>query len=127
MQTGINNTPKLNKTHRQVYNSNYPFCYDRLLKYGKCFIEDSFVSGSEQDIVHKRPPLTLWDRTLIWKNLPEISYAEVMESDRGLSLWLEMFHRYGIAVMRDVPATQVGYLYYLNFYIISKTFIFSKG
>lgn len=88
------------QVHETVYDANW------LLKYGKCFIEDSFVSGSEQDIVHKRPPLTLWDRTNIWKNLPEISYAEVMESDKGLSLWLEMFHRYGIAILRNVPATQ---------------------
>lgn len=87
------------------------------MKYGKCFIEDSFVSGSEQDIVHKRPPLTLWDRTTIWKNLPEISYAEVMESDKGLSLWLEMFHRYGVAILRDVPTTQVDYFCLLKFFV----------
>ena len=39
--------------------------------------------------------------------MPEISYAEVMESDRGLVLWLEMFHRYGIALMRGVPTNRV--------------------
>jgi hypothetical protein len=92
-------------------------CHHRLLKYGTCFIEDSFISGSEQDIVHKRPPLILWDRTTIWKNLPEISYSEVMESDNGLSLWLEMFHRYGIAILRDVPATQVHNIVAFNYFV----------
>ena len=33
-----------------------------------------------------------------------------MESEGGLELWLEMFHRFGIALLRGVPTTQVGQL-----------------
>jgi hypothetical protein len=65
------------------------------MRYSRCFIEDNFASPVEDEQASQRPPLTLWDRTTIWKNLPEISYAEVMESDKGLALWLEMFHRFG--------------------------------
>lgn len=83
-------------------------CYrSRLLRHGRCFVEDNFASAGDEERISQRPPLTLWDRTTIWKNLPEISYTEVMESDRGLMLWLEMFHRFGIALLRGVPNTRV--------------------
>ena len=82
----------------------------RLLRYSRCFVEDNFASAGENELASQRPPLTLWDRTTIWKKLPEISYAEFMESERGLALWLEMFHRFGIALLRGVPTTQVGQL-----------------
>lgn len=80
------------------------------MRYGKCFIEENFASGGEEETIHQRPPLILWDRTTIWKNLPEISYSEVVESDKGLALWLEMFHRYGVAILRDVPASKVYFI-----------------
>ena len=78
----------------------------RLIKYGNCFGHNNFKTPGE-DHIDKRPPLTLWDRTTIWNKMPEMSYAEFMESDNGLLLWLEMFHRYGIAILRGVPVTQV--------------------
>lgn len=30
-----------------------------------------------------------------------------MESERGLLIWLEMFHRYGVALLRGVPTNRV--------------------
>ena len=80
--------------------------YRRLLKYGDCFIRNHFESPAE-DHVARRPPLTLWDRTTIWNHLPEMSYTEFMESPNGLVSWLEMFYKYGIAILRGVPVTQV--------------------
>lgn len=79
----------------------------RLLRNSRCFDEDNFSSAGDDEHKTLRPPLTLWDRTTIWKNLPEISYSEVMESEQGLALWLEMFHRFGIALMRGVPTNRV--------------------
>jgi len=86
-------------THQTVHNP------DWLIKYGNCFGHNNFKTPGE-DHIDKRPPLTLWDRTTIWNKMPEMSYAEFMESDNGLLLWLEMFHRYGIAILRGVPVTQ---------------------
>ncbi|GAB6022827.1 hypothetical protein CHUAL_006923 [Chamberlinius hualienensis] len=84
--------------HRSIYGANW------LHKYGQCFAQDSFDIGSSHgEGFHLRPPIQLWDRTKIWKFLPEISYREVMDSDEGLKTWLEMIHKYGLAIMRGVP------------------------
>ena len=91
---------KNDEIHRTVYNS------DWLLRYGQCFIQENFACG-EDDNPNRRPPMVLWDRTTIWNNFPEISFQEFMESKNGLTLWLEMFHRFGIAILRGVPATKV--------------------
>ncbi|KAI9552810.1 hypothetical protein GHT06_020690 [Daphnia sinensis] len=88
------------QSHSSIYEPEW------LLRYSRCFIEDNFASPVEDEHASERPPLTLWDRTTIWKNLPEISYEEVMESDKGLALWLEMFHRFGTALLRGVPTTK---------------------
>ncbi|XP_046394006.1 gamma-butyrobetaine dioxygenase-like [Ischnura elegans] len=76
-----------------------------LYKYGQSFMHETFESESH-DTHPNRPPIILWDRTSIWKQFPEISYNEVMDSDEGLKTWLEMVHKYGIAVMRNVPPKQ---------------------
>ena len=68
-------------------------------------MQGDFSSG-QSALPTERPAMHLWDRTQIWKSLPEISYQEVMESREGLALWLEMFQRFGIAVMRAVPAAK---------------------
>lgn len=91
--------PEGHGTHLTVYDP------DWLLKYGDCFIRNHFESPAE-DHVARRPPLTLWDRTTIWNHLPEMSYTEFMESPNGLVSWLEMFYKYGIAILRGVPVTQ---------------------
>nr|CAD7258918.1 unnamed protein product [Timema shepardi] len=73
-----------------------------LYRYGQSFMHETFDSDSTENHPDQ-PQIVLWDRTEIWKNFPEISYNEVMESDEGLKAWLEMFYKYGIAVMRGVP------------------------
>lgn len=79
----------------------------RLVRYGQCFVKENFTSATEDEFSPPKPRITLWDRTTIWKNFPELSYTEFMESEGGLLLWLEMFHRYGVALLRGVPTTRV--------------------
>lgn len=79
--------------------------YSWLYRYGQSFVHETFESESDGHHI-SRPPLVLWDRTEIWKNLPEISYNEVVSSEGGLRSWLEMFYKYGIAIMRNVPPVQ---------------------
>ncbi|XP_050704041.1 gamma-butyrobetaine dioxygenase-like isoform X2 [Eriocheir sinensis] len=75
-----------------------------LLKYGQSFTHNSFGSDSmDVETVPLRSDIELWDRTTIWSNFPELSYTEMMESDSGLRRWLDMFYKYGIAVLRGVP------------------------
>jgi len=93
------NWPEGNGTHQTVHDAEW------LLKYGNCFMENHFKSPADDHVV-RRPPLTLWDRTTIWNHLPEMSYTEFMESPNGLVSWLEMFYKYGIAILRGVPVTQ---------------------
>ncbi|CAG2053397.1 unnamed protein product [Timema podura] len=76
-----------------------------LYRYGQSFMHETFDSDSTENHPDQ-PQIVMWDRTEIWKNFPEISYNEVMESDEGLKAWLEMFYKYGIAIMRGVPPEQ---------------------
>nr|CAD7460450.1 unnamed protein product [Timema tahoe] len=76
-----------------------------LYRYGQSFMHETFDSDSTENHPDQ-PQIIMWDRTEIWKNFPEISYNEVMESDEGLKTWLEMFYKYGIAIMRGVPPEQ---------------------
>ncbi|GLH11188.1 MIP04111p [Gryllus bimaculatus] len=46
-----------------------------LYRYGQSFIHENFESEGNDDHP-KRLPVVLWDRTEIWKSLPEISYNE---------------------------------------------------
>ena len=36
---------------------------------------------------------------------PEIDYEEVESGDAGISKWIELIHRYGFALVRNVPKT----------------------
>ncbi|XP_077560196.1 gamma-butyrobetaine dioxygenase-like [Haemaphysalis longicornis] len=49
------------------------------------------------------PPQVLWDRVLIWKTFPEVSYKEFMDSDDGLYRWLDYMHKFGVVVLRGAP------------------------
>lgn len=48
------------------------------------------------------PPQVLWDRVLIWKTFPEVSYKEFMDSDDGLYRWLDYMHKFGVVVLRGM-------------------------
>ncbi|XP_022242920.1 trimethyllysine dioxygenase, mitochondrial-like, partial [Limulus polyphemus] len=82
------------KEHVSVYESHW------LYKYGRCFTMETF--HNEKDQV-KLPPLEVWDRVSIWRNMPEISYKEMMETGDGLHAWLEMIYKYGVAILRNCP------------------------
>lgn len=84
--------------HRSVYDPYW------LHKHGQCFAQDSFEVAAEGPSV--RPPIELWDRTAIWNRFPEISYREVMDSNEGLKTWLEMVHKFGVAIIRGVPLNE---------------------
>lgn len=49
--------------------------------------------NTDVDIMSLRPEIEIWDRTTIWANFPELSYAEMMESENGLREWLEIFYK----------------------------------
>uniref|UniRef100_A0A6A7FM21 Gamma-butyrobetaine dioxygenase-like n=1 Tax=Hirondellea gigas TaxID=1518452 RepID=A0A6A7FM21_9CRUS len=75
-----------------------------LFKYGKSFMHNTFeLDNADHEAQPVRSVVKLWDRTHIWKNMPEISYKEFMETNAGLLQWLDMFHKYGIAILRGVP------------------------
>ena len=48
-----------------------------------------------------RPEYEIWDRTSIWANFPELSYNEFMETESGLSTWLDMFYKVSKAIEED--------------------------
>ncbi|XP_037072112.1 gamma-butyrobetaine dioxygenase-like [Pollicipes pollicipes] len=76
-----------------------------LYRYGQCFMHDTFNAPSvlEEDGVRPRPPLTLWNRYIIQKRLPEVEFEEFVESDNAMFEWLDMFYKYGFAMLRGVP------------------------
>ncbi|XP_045103370.1 gamma-butyrobetaine dioxygenase-like isoform X3 [Portunus trituberculatus] len=85
-------------SHKSEYGAEW------LLKYGQSFMHNNFESDNiDVDIMSLRPEIEPWDRTTIWANFPELSYTEMMESDNGLREWLEIFYKYGVAVLRGVP------------------------
>ncbi|KAI1318766.1 hypothetical protein EDD11_005837 [Mortierella claussenii] len=45
-----------------------------------------------------------WDNSIV-SNLPEVSYEDVMESDKGLAKWLDNVHVYGFSFVSGVPVT----------------------
>lgn len=49
-----------------------------------------------------RPDTILWDGTL-QGNIPRVAYADVMDSEAGLSTWLTTLLAYGVAVVTDTP------------------------
>ncbi|XP_076058751.1 gamma-butyrobetaine dioxygenase-like isoform X2 [Oratosquilla oratoria] len=75
-----------------------------LYKYGQSFMHNTFETDSV-DMEHPplRPELELWDRTTVWANFPEMSYNEFKGSEAGLRTWLDMFYKYGVALLRGVP------------------------
>ncbi|KAK7072111.1 hypothetical protein SK128_005471 [Halocaridina rubra] len=84
--------------HTSKYNPEW------LYKYGQSFMHNNFASDSIDMEMHpKRPEYELWDRTVIWGNFPELSYNEFMETETGLYTWLNMFYKYGVALLRGVP------------------------
>lgn len=102
----INTEGKLEITWREENGAIHTSEYDPawLFKYGQSFMHNNFACDSMNIEMHpRRPEYELWDRTMIWANFPELSYNEFMESDRGLYTWLDMFYRYGVAVLRGVP------------------------
>ncbi|XP_076351037.1 gamma-butyrobetaine dioxygenase-like [Tachypleus tridentatus] len=80
--------------HKSIYDP------DWLCKYGRHLGTEVFPN--ERDQV-KLPPLEVWDRVSIWKNMPEISHKDVMETTDGLHAWLEMIYKYGVAILRNCP------------------------
>ena len=72
-------------------------------------MHDTFSAPAalEEDGTWTRPPLTLWNRYIIQKRLPEVDYHEFIESDEALFKWLEMFYKYGFAMLRNVPTESV--------------------
>ncbi|XP_043244182.1 gamma-butyrobetaine dioxygenase-like [Amphibalanus amphitrite] len=81
------------------------FTNDWLYRYGQCFMHDTFTAPAtlEEDGAWPRPPLTLWNRYIIQKRLPEVEYQEFIESDDALFEWLDMFYKFGFAMLRNVP------------------------
>ena len=68
--------------------------FTRLYKYGQTFMHNTFESDTvDKNDSPKRSEPVLWDRTEIWRNLPELSYKEFMETDDGLFTWLDMFYK----------------------------------
>ncbi|KAF9958109.1 hypothetical protein BGZ65_001661 [Modicella reniformis] len=49
------------------------------------------------------PKLT-WDNSIA-SNLPEVSYRDVMESDKGLAAWLNNIHVFGFSFVSGVPVS----------------------
>ncbi|MCL4116511.1 UNVERIFIED_CONTAM: hypothetical protein GTU68_031706, partial [Idotea baltica] len=75
-----------------------------LYKYGQSFIHNNFASDSvDMENTPMRPELKLWNRAEVWETFPELSFNEFMESEEGLRTWLEMFYKFGVAVLRGVP------------------------
>lgn len=88
-------------SHKSEYDPHW------LLKYGQSFIHNSFGSDSmDVETMPLRSEIERWDRTTIWSNFPELSYTEMMESDSGLRQWLDIFYKYGVAVLRGVPTEE---------------------
>ncbi|XP_064480539.1 gamma-butyrobetaine dioxygenase-like isoform X2 [Ornithodoros turicata] len=71
-----------------------------LYKNARSYMLDSFHKAASSS---KPPPLELWDRVSIWKNMPELSYKEFMTTEEGLFRWLDLVYRYGVVILRDVP------------------------
>lgn len=102
----INNAGKMEimwrETSGEIHTSQYDPAW--LFKYGQSFMHNSFASDTvDMDLHPMRPEYELWDRTMIWSNFPEISYNEFMETDSGLYSWLDLFYKFGVAVLRGVP------------------------
>ncbi|KAG0713455.1 Gamma-butyrobetaine dioxygenase [Chionoecetes opilio] len=95
-----------NGSHKSLYDSQWYVFRSQfgLLKYGQSFMHNNFESDNKDvDVMSLRPDIELWDRTTIWSDFPELSYVEMMESDHALRQWLEIFYKYGVAVLRGVP------------------------
>ncbi|KAG1673058.1 Gamma-butyrobetaine dioxygenase [Nymphon striatum] len=90
--------------HHSVYDSHW------LLQRGECFYQDTFEASA--DVSH-RPPVEEWDRMSIWKSFPEVPFKQIQRAD-GLNSWLEMVHKYGIAVIRDVPTSEDQLVKFVN-------------
>jgi len=84
------------------------FDHSWLYRYGQCFMHDTFSAPSqmEEEGVHPRPPLRLWNRYSINKSLPEMQFDEFMDSDEAMFRWLDMFYKYGIALLRGSPTDE---------------------
>jgi len=81
-----------------------------LYKYGQSFMNKTFEGDlTDLEVPPARSPRVLWDKELIWKQFPKMSYEEFMSSDQGLLKWLDMFHKYGLAMLEGVP-TEKGHL-----------------
>lgn len=101
------------ETHWSVYDAEW------LHKYGRTFTLQSLQSPD----VNHLPAMEYWDRVSIWKQMPEISYQEVMETKSGLHSWLEMIYKYGVAIMRNVPINQDEIVKVVNRFAYVKTTI----
>ncbi|KAG7170366.1 Gamma-butyrobetaine dioxygenase-like 3 [Homarus americanus] len=101
----INNAGKLEITwseEGELHKSEYDPAW--LFKYGQSFMHNNFASDNiDVELLTRRPEFELWDRTTIWSKFPEMSYNEMMESESGLKQWLDLFYKYGVAVLRGVP------------------------
>ncbi|KAA0191833.1 hypothetical protein HAZT_HAZT010520 [Hyalella azteca] len=85
-----------------------------LFKYGQSFMHNAFeMDNAEKEGLPVRSEPELWDRTDIWKNLPELSYNEFKNSEEGLFTWLDMFHKIIGVVKRFayVKETQYGQIF----------------
>ena len=78
---------------------------------------------SDRARAERRPTPKLWGQEII-NSLPEIEYADVMNSDEGLLNWLDKIVDYGFALIRNTPtvegevvrvAERVSYLRETNF------------
>ncbi|XP_064114241.1 gamma-butyrobetaine dioxygenase-like isoform X1 [Macrobrachium nipponense] len=102
----INQLGRLEINWREVTGEIHTSEYDPawLFKYGQSFMHNNFESDTTDMELHTaRPEYELWDRTTIWANFPELSYKEFIETESGLCTWLDMFYKYGVAVLRGVP------------------------
>jgi gamma-butyrobetaine dioxygenase len=61
------------------------------------------VAPGPRDDAARFPQRKLWDARLA-ADLPEITYADVMQSEAGLVRWLELYLEYGVVAMRGAPA-----------------------
>lgn len=56
-----------------------------------------------KNVENVSPPLTLWTAETMSEHLPQADFHEVMDDDNALLSWLQLIHRYGFTLIRNVP------------------------
>ncbi|KAF9123572.1 hypothetical protein BGW39_008871 [Mortierella sp. 14UC] len=77
------------------HKSHYPFSWLNKHSYDPKITDPYLPEGA---------PKITWDNSIA-SNLPEVTYKDVMESDKGLAEWLNNIHVYGFSFVSGVPVT----------------------